>query len=122
MATITDPTTKAPSATSYYDEWRESQLADPEARAEYERVRRHIETIDEIVNQLDHLRDEQGLTKAALARLIDKNPASVRRLLTDTGNPELRTVVAMADALDADVKIVPRRRRRRADHNPRVPA
>jgi hypothetical protein len=37
-----------------------------------------------------------------------KNPASVRRLLTASGNPELRTVVAMANALDADIKIVRR--------------
>jgi hypothetical protein len=41
---------------------------------------------------------------------IDKNPASVRRLLTAKGNPELATVVAIADALDADVVVVPRKK------------
>jgi hypothetical protein len=49
-------------------------------------------------------------TKADLAREIDKNPAAIRRLLTAPVNPELRTVVAMADALDADVRIVPRKK------------
>jgi DNA-binding phage protein len=49
------------------------------------------------------------MTKAQLARTIDKNPASVRRLLTAAGNPELATVVAMADALDADIVVVPRK-------------
>jgi hypothetical protein len=39
-------------------------------------------------------------------------PASVRRLLTASGNPELRTVVAMADALEADVVLVPRKQTR----------
>ena len=63
------------------------------------------------MNRLDALRIEHDLTKAELARAIDKNPASVRRLLTAKGNPELATVVAMADALDADVLVVPRRRR-----------
>jgi hypothetical protein len=44
--------------------------------------------------------------------MIDKNPASVRRLLTAKSNPELGTVVAMADALDADVVLVPRKKSR----------
>jgi DNA-binding phage protein len=91
-----------------YERYLAEQLADPEFRAEFERERREIETIDAIVNALDGLRDERGLTKADLARQIGKNPASVRRLLTASGNPELRTVVAMANALDADIKIVRR--------------
>jgi DNA-binding phage protein len=91
-----------------YERFLAEQLADPEFRAEFERERHEIETIDAIVNALDGLRDERGLTKADLARQIGKNPASVRRLLTASGNPELRTVVAMANALDADIKIVRR--------------
>lgn len=91
-----------------YERFLAEQLADPEFRAEFERERHEIETIDAIVNALDGLRDERGLTKADLARQIGKNPASVRRLLTASGNPELRTIVAMANALDADIKIVRR--------------
>jgi DNA-binding phage protein len=50
------------------------------------------------------------MSKADLAREIGKNPAAIRRLLTlDGANPELRTVVAMANALDADIQIVPRK-------------
>jgi hypothetical protein len=53
------------------------------------------------------------MTKSDLARAIGKNPSSVRRLLTlDGSNVELRTVVAMANALDGDVCLVPRARRR----------
>jgi DNA-binding phage protein len=81
---------------------------DPEFRAEFERQRREIDAIDAIVNELDALREEQRMSKAELARAIDKNPAAVRRLLTASGNPEMRTVVAMAHALGADIKIVPR--------------
>lgn len=83
---------------------------DPEFREEFERQRREIAAIDAIVNKLDKLRAERGWSKAELARAIDKNPAAVRRLLTASGNPELRTVVAMADALDAEVQIVPRKK------------
>ena len=87
-------------------------VEDPGFKVEFERQQRAIAAIDEIVNGLDALRVEHDYTKAELARMIDKNPASVRRLLTATGNPELRTVVAIADALDADVVVVPRKRRR----------
>lgn len=94
--------------TSFYERYRTERMADPEFKAEYERQSRAIAAIDEIVGRLDTLRVEQSLSKADLARAIDKNPASVRRLLTAKGNPELATVVAIADALDADVVVVPR--------------
>ena len=87
---------------------------DAEFKGEFERQQRAIAGIDEIVNRLDALRVEHSLSKAELARAIDKNPASVRRLLTAKGNPELGTVIAMADALDADVIVVPRKKARRA--------
>jgi DNA-binding XRE family transcriptional regulator len=96
--------------TSFYERQRAERMADPAFRDEYERQSRAIAAIDEIVNRLDTLRVEHDLTKAELARAIDKNPASVRRLLTAKGNPELATVVAIADALDADVVVVPRKR------------
>jgi DNA-binding XRE family transcriptional regulator len=96
--------------TGHHDRRLARRLAeDAEFRAEYERQQRAIAAIDEIVNQLDALRIEHNFSKAQLARMIDKNPASVRRLLTAKSNPELRTVVAMADALDADVVLVPRK-------------
>ena len=96
--------------TSFHDRFLSEQLSDPEFRAEFERERREIEAVDAVVSALDGLRDECGLSKAELARQIGKNPASVRRTLTAPGNPELRTIIAMADALGAEIKIVRRRR------------
>lgn len=95
---------------SYFDRYLEQEFQDPEFKAEYERQLRAIKAIDELVNALDGLREAHNFSKAEVARMIDKNPASIRRLLTASGNPELKTVVAMADALDADVKIVPRKK------------
>ncbi len=86
---------------------------DREFAGEFRRQQREIAVIDRIVNELDGLREQAGLSKAHLAREIGKHPASVRRLLTAPANPELRTVVALADALDADVQVVPRRATRR---------
>jgi DNA-binding phage protein len=94
----------------YHDQRLARRLQeDPEFRAEFKRQRREIAAIDAIVNQLDALRESHRISKAQLARATGKNPAAVRRLLTASGNPELRTVVAMAQALGADVKIVPKR-------------
>jgi DNA-binding phage protein len=103
---------------SYHDRRLARRLQDPEFRAEYERQVREIAGIDAIVHELDALRARHGMTKAQLARSIDKNPAAVRRLLTASGNPELRTVVAMAAALDAEVRIVPRKKSGRRAGSP----
>lgn len=94
--------------TSYHDRRLARRLEeDPEFRAEFERSRREIQAIDEIVHALDGLREARGMSKAELARKVEKDPASIRRLLTARVNPELRTVIAMANALDAEVRVVP---------------
>lgn len=100
--------------TSFHKKQLETELQDDEFRTEYERARRELQQIDEVIRSLDHLREEAGLSKADLARRIDKEAASIRRLFTADVNPELKTVAALADALDADIRIVPRRRRRRS--------
>lgn len=101
----------APQDTGHHDRRLERRLREsPEFRVEFERQQREIAVIDAVINTLDELRTERKLTKAQLAREIGKNEASIRRLLTAPVNPELRTVVAMAEALDADVRIVPRKR------------
>jgi ribosome-binding protein aMBF1 (putative translation factor) len=92
--------------TGYHDRRLARRLEDPEFRAEFERQQHQIAAIDAIVNQLDELREEQRMSKADLARAIDKNPAVIRRLLTASGNPELRTVVAMAEALGVELRLV----------------
>lgn len=112
---VTTETKKESSLHGHHDRRLARRLSeDPEFRQEFERQRRTIAAIDKIVNQLDDLREGHDLTKAHLARLIDKNPASIRRLLTAATNPELGTIVAMADALDADVVVVPRKKTRPA--------
>ena len=90
----------------------DERLEDPEFRAEYQRTRRELAQVDAIMQSLDDLRVDAGLSKADLAREIGRNDAVVRRLFTAQVNPELRTVAALAAALDADIRIVPRRRRR----------
>ncbi len=97
--------------TGYRERRLAERLRDPVFRAEYERAQRQIAQVDSVMRVLDELRVEAGMSKAQLAREIGKNPASVRRLFTSEVNPELKTVVAMAEALGADVVV---RRPRRA--------
>ncbi len=97
--------------TSYHHRRHEARMQDPEFRREYELARAQIEQVDAVMRQLDELRVEVGLSKAQLARLIGKNPAALRRLFTAEVNPELKTVAALASALDAEVRIVPRNQR-----------
>ena len=94
--------------TDYHARRRAERMRDPEFRAEYERTRRELGQVNEVMRELDGLRAEAGLSKAQLARAIGRNDAVVRRLFTAEVNPELRTVAA----LGAEVRIVPRRRLR----------
>ena len=98
--------------TSYHNRRHEARMQDAEFRREYELARAQIEQVDAIMRQLDELRNELGLSKAQLGRMIGKNPAALRRLFTAEVNPELKTVAALASALGAEVRIVPRKHRR----------
>ena len=105
--------------TTYHQRRLAQRLEDPTFRAEYERARTEIRQVDEVMRTLDSLRESAGITKAELARKIGKDPASVRRLFSSESNPELKTIVAMAAALNAKIEIsVPsasgRAKRRRA--------
>jgi hypothetical protein len=55
-----------------------------------------------------------GMSKAELARRVGRNASSVRRLFSSSGaRPELLLIVSLADALDAEVRIVPGKRKAR---------
>lgn len=97
---------------SFHKRRSAERMRDPEFRAEYERARSEIEQIDSVVRSLDQLRESTGMSKADLARRIGRNPSSIRRLFTAASNPELRLVVQIANDLDADIIVVPRRKER----------
>ena len=104
--------------TSHHRARMDADLEDPEFRVEYERARAELAQVNELVRTLDQLRIEAGLSKAELARHADRNDAAIRRLFTAESNPELRTIVALATALGAEIRVVPGRRRRSAPDRP----
>jgi ribosome-binding protein aMBF1 (putative translation factor) len=95
--------------TSLHERRRERRTQDPEYRAVYERAAREIAQTDAVIRQLDALRADLGISKAELARRVDRNASSVRRLFTASQvRPELPLIVALADALGAELRVVPR--------------
>lgn len=94
--------------TSFFARWQAEQMEDPEYAREYTRARAEIDQVDAIMRELDGLRQKAGIKKSQLARMIGKDPSTVRRLFTAEVNPELKTVVALAAALDAEITLRPR--------------
>lgn len=103
------PRKEASLNTSYHEKRLAQRLKDPEFRAQFDKASAQIVQIDSIIQTLEELREQAGISKADLARQIGKDPATVRRLFTArVRNPELRTVAALASALNAEIQIVPR--------------
>jgi transcriptional regulator with XRE-family HTH domain len=83
-------------------------LRDPQFLREYVAESIRIATIDRIVNELDEAREAAGLSKAALARAISTEAATVRRLFSAGHvNPTLGTLAEVAAALGMRVTLEP---------------
>jgi transcriptional regulator with XRE-family HTH domain len=83
-------------------------LKDPQFLREYVAQSIRIATIDRIVNELDGAREAAGLSKAELARAINSEPATVRRLFSAGHvNPTLGTLAEVAAALGMRVVLEP---------------
>lgn len=83
-------------------------LQDPEFLRHYVVESMRIATIDRIVNALDEARDAADLSKAALARAINAEPAVVRRLFSAGHvNPTLGTLAEVAAALGMRITLEP---------------
>lgn len=89
-----------------YEQYRAKRLSDPEFRALYEQKRAEIDAIDTILSRIEERREELGLTKADVARLVGARPESVRRLLSArSSNPTLFTVMKLASVLGMEIDV-----------------
>lgn len=94
-------------ANAFWDDLA-GDLSDPAFRQQYLRESERIATVDRIINQLDDVRQELGLSKAELARAIGRSPESIRRLMTAKSvNPQLSLVAEIASALGYRVTLAP---------------
>jgi DNA-binding phage protein len=89
-------------------------MGDPAFAREYILESIRIATVDAIINALDEARVSAGLSKAALARAIGAEPATVRRLFSTSGaNPTLGTLAEVAAALGMRIAVEPLPERQR---------
>ncbi len=83
-------------------------LEDPDFLRQYVVESIRIATIDTVVNALDEAREAAGLSKAELARAIQVEPATIRRLFaSDKSNPTLGTLAEVAAALGMRITLEP---------------
>ena len=59
----------------------------------------------DIVEEVERIMEERGITRAELARRLDASPAYVTQLLRALFNPTLLTLAKVALALDAGVSV-----------------
>lgn len=83
-------------------------LQEPEFLREYVVESMRISTVDSVVNAIDDAREAAGMSKAELARAIQKEPATIRRLLSsESANPTLGTLAEVAAALGLRITVEP---------------
>jgi DNA-binding phage protein len=83
-------------------------LEDPEFLRDYVVESVRIATIDHVINTLDDAREVAGLSKTDVARAINSNPATVRRMLSSVGaNPTLGTLAEVAAVLGLRITVEP---------------
>jgi len=83
-------------------------LEDPEILREYIVESMRMATIDSVINGLDEAREAAGLSKAELARAIQTDPATIRRLFSsDRANPTLGTLAEVGAALGFRISLEP---------------
>lgn len=83
-------------------------LRDPAFLREYVVESVRIATIDQVINELDDAREAAGLSKASLARSINADPGTMRRLFSSgASNPTLGTLAEVAAALGLKVALEP---------------
>lgn len=86
-------------------------LEDPEFLREYVSESIRIATIDRVVNDLSAALTVTGMSKADLARAINTEPATIRRLFSSSSrNPTLGTLAEVAAALGMKVTLEPLKR------------
>lgn len=90
-----------------FDEFLTSARQDPGFESQFQAELSAIRIVDQLVNELDEVRQDVGLSKQDLALRLQMNPAQVRRLFTKTGqNPTLKTFILVAQSMGLELALV----------------
>jgi DNA-binding phage protein len=90
-----------------FDQFLTSARRDPDFEIEFQAELSAIRIVDQLVNELDGVRQDAGLSKQDLALRLQMNPAQVRRLFTKSGqNPTLKTFLLVAQSMGLELALV----------------
>ena len=90
-----------------FDQFLTSARQDPDFEIQYQAELSAIRIVDQLVNELDGVRQDSGLSKQDLALRLQMNPAQVRRLFTKSGqNPTLKTFLLVAQSMGLELALV----------------
>ncbi|MGI9186192.1 MAG: helix-turn-helix domain-containing protein [Gaiellales bacterium] len=93
---------------TYFERLRAEIDADPVRRERAAAFRRQIDMVDDLMLGIDDRRIELGMSKAELARRVNRDASSIRRLFTSGGIPEINLVAALAEAVGMRITLHPR--------------
>lgn len=99
----------------------ERELADPEARALFERELAKANAIATLLQTIEQARARRRLTKAEVARRVGSERSAISRLLAGkNANPTLNTLADLAAALDLEIelRVTERPARSKKPHTP----
>lgn len=88
------------------------KAASPEFADAFDRAKREIQATNEFMEAMADILEQRGLSKAELARRIDRNPSAVRKLFLDGANPTLDTALQVLHALGLEMVVTEQSDRR----------
>ena len=94
--------------------WLAKKMESPSFAGDFKAARAEVDAVDQFIRAIDAQREELGFSKEELAQKVSQNPSSLRRLLSSGGNPTLKNVIELAEAVGLVVKIEPKKSPRRA--------
>ena len=91
-----------------FDRHFDQRMKDATFAADYFAARTEIDSVDDLMRQLEAARVRKGLTKAEVARRAGTTPEIVRRLFTmQAPNPTMSTIVGLARTMGLAIALVP---------------
>ena len=97
------------------------ELADPQARALFERELAKANAIGALLQLMEEARERQELSKAEVARRVGSERSATSRLLAGKSvNPTFSTIADLADALGLEIELRVKQRpvRSKRPHTP----
>ncbi len=94
-----------------FDRYLARRMKDKTFAADYAAARAEIDSVDDLMRDLEAARVQSGLSKAEIARRAGAPLEVVRRLFTmESPNPTMSTVISLARTMGLAIALVPSRR------------